>query len=440
MTGHHTLRAILGAAGNPARTFLRTEVGDFTEQDRLEAIAQQHEVHGRQRLFTQVGVTTPEHRVAGLHGDDGAVPHHERPAASRLTLGQALEHARQCLGLVGPVALNTRARMQPVILSPIHRNHLHVLLDRRNARQKSLAVETLGIQLIRWLVGGADHHHAFFEHHLEQPPEDNRVTDVIDEQFVEAQHAYGLAQFPGQGLQGVVGAGELEQTLMHPLHEVMEVLTPRWHLQALVELVHQPGLAPPHRTPQVHASDRCMAVVQGFVAGLQGVHRAALSGVGDETRLSNGVLVGSEGRVESHARQYELQRNIQPRNLALLVQAKGVAQLQWAAREIAGHDIADQHLAGTVLHLEHFDPRLVTTPGVFHPARNGGSADLVLALIEHIGILGKTLGDSRGVTGIGRRDIGRDGRCQLRDRHDTAPFLVICSAMLSQGCVSFCQE
>jgi hypothetical protein len=54
-----------------------------------------------------------------------------------------------------------------------------------------------------------------------------------------------------------------------------------------------------------------MALVQGFMAGLQGVHRTALGVVGNETLLSDSVLVSSEGRVESHARQYELQGNIQ---------------------------------------------------------------------------------------------------------------------------------
>ena len=69
------------------------------------------------------------------------------------------------------------------------------------------------------------------------------------------------------------------------------------------------------------------------MAGLQGRHRLALGVVGDKTLLGDGVSVGTERGVESHARQYDLQGNIQPRNLALLVQAKGVADTSAAARQ-----------------------------------------------------------------------------------------------------------
>jgi hypothetical protein len=117
---------------------------------------------------------------------------------------------------------------------------------------------------------------------LEQTAENDRVTDVIDEQLVEAQHPHFPAQLTRQRLQRVRDAGELEQALVHPAHEMMEVLTPGRHPQALVELVHQPGLAAANRPPQVNTGDRRMALMQGFMAGLQGVHRAALGVVGDE--------------------------------------------------------------------------------------------------------------------------------------------------------------
>ncbi len=184
--------------------------------------------------------------------------------------------------------------------------------DRRDTRQKPLTVETSGVQLVRRLVGRADHHHALREHLLEQATKDDRVANVIDEQFVKTQHTHSLAQFTRQGLQRVGGAGQLERALMHPRHEVVEVLTTRGYPQALVELVHQPGFAAPHRPPQVNTGDRRMTLMQGLMTALQGVHRPALGSVGDEALLGDGVLIGGEGRVESHARDYDLQRDIQP--------------------------------------------------------------------------------------------------------------------------------
>ncbi|MNV59000.1 hypothetical protein D3C71_1513990 [compost metagenome] len=118
-----------------------------------------------------------------------------------------------------------------------------------DGREKAFAVETLGIQLLGRLVGGGDQHHALLEHDLKQPAENDCIADIADEQFVEAQHPDLCAQLHGQGLQGIGGAGQLEQADMQPAHEVVKVLAPRRYLQALVETVHQPGLAATHRPP-----------------------------------------------------------------------------------------------------------------------------------------------------------------------------------------------
>lgn len=92
----------------------------------------------------------------------------------------------------------------------------------------------------------------------------------------------------------------------------MKMLAPRGNAQALIELVHQPGLAPPHRPPQVNPGNRRATLVQALKAALQGLYRPALGVVGHKTLLVDGVLVGGERRVESHACQYDLQRDIQP--------------------------------------------------------------------------------------------------------------------------------
>ncbi|MNW15860.1 hypothetical protein D3C71_2145070 [compost metagenome] len=57
-----------------------------------------------------------------------------------------------------------------------------------DGRQEPLAVETIAVELLGWLVGSGNNHHALIEQYLEQAAEDDRITDVVDEQFIKAQH------------------------------------------------------------------------------------------------------------------------------------------------------------------------------------------------------------------------------------------------------------
>lgn len=82
---------------------------------------------------------------------------------------------------------------------------------------------------------------------------------------------------------------------MDPAHEVMKMLTPGWHAQALIELVHQPGLAAPDRAPQVNAGNGTGSGVQGFVAFLQRPDGVLLSFILDEALVFDGVLPSAEG-------------------------------------------------------------------------------------------------------------------------------------------------
>lgn len=75
----------------------------------------------------------------------------------------------------------------------------------------------------------------------------------------------------------------------------MKVLAPRRHPQALIELIHQPGLATPHRPPEVNPGDRCFgALVQRRMACLQRLDRLALRIVSHKT-IGQGLLVGGQG-------------------------------------------------------------------------------------------------------------------------------------------------
>lgn len=183
-----------------------------------------------------------------------------------------------------------------MVLVAGYRQYLHVPLDGSDGRQETLAIEAVAVKLLGWLVRGGDDDYALIEQHLEQAAEDDCITDVVDEQFVETQYADLPGQLPGQRQQRVGGTVELEQALVDPGHEVMKVLTPAGCAQAPMELVHQPGLAPPDRAPEVDAVGGA-ALLDGFEAGLQSLNGAGLGGVGNVALGGQGLLVEGLGSV-----------------------------------------------------------------------------------------------------------------------------------------------
>ncbi len=77
----------------------------------------------------------------------------------------------------------------------------------------------------------------------------------------------------------------------------MEVLAPAGYAQAAVELVHQPGLAPPDRAPEVDALGGA-ALLKGLEASMQGLDGTGLGRVVSVTLSAQGLLVkglGSDG-------------------------------------------------------------------------------------------------------------------------------------------------
>jgi hypothetical protein len=87
---------------------------------------------------------------------------------------------------------------------------------------------------------------------------------------------------------------------MHPSHEMVKVLTPGRDAQALVELIHQPGLAATHRAPEVGAGDLRVALMQSLVTLLKGLHRLPLRVILDKALLFDGMSIGAEGGIEGH--------------------------------------------------------------------------------------------------------------------------------------------
>ena len=233
-------------------TLFGTQAWHLAEQDDAVSVTHLHKFSGGQGLLAQFVKRTPQHGVAGSQGFQYPMPHCNRLLRHHLPLSQTLKqrphHARlpRCRQ---PITLLGDPRMQSVILSTVYRHHGHMFDNRGDRRRKPVAIETLAIQLLRWLIGGAHQHHTLLKHHLKQAAQDDRVTNVIDKQLVKTQHSHLLGQTLRQCLERVLSANELKQTLMHPLHEMVKVLAPRWHRHTLVELIHQPGFTPAHRPP-----------------------------------------------------------------------------------------------------------------------------------------------------------------------------------------------
>ena len=216
----------------------------------------------------------------GLHLQ-AAVAQLDGLAGNRQALRQLGEALAQRLRPSHPVALLRRAGMQAMVLLAVHRQHLHMPFECVYGWQEALTIEAVGVQLPGRLVGGGHQHHALRHHQAEQTAEQHRIADVADEQFVETQHAQLAAQLLGQQAQWVGVAGQLELAPVHPAHEMVKVLAPRRHRQAVIETVHQPGLAAPDRPPEVDAG-RPLAMQQRRMTALQRLDRTLLRGVSDE--------------------------------------------------------------------------------------------------------------------------------------------------------------
>ena len=92
---------------------------------------------------------------------DGVATTEEIDESIREEIASALTH-----GLGAVFALAGSAVL--ITLAAIDADHLHMLLDGGNGGHEAFAVEAVGIQLPRRLVGGGDDHHAAVEQHLEQ--------------------------------------------------------------------------------------------------------------------------------------------------------------------------------------------------------------------------------------------------------------------------------
>ncbi|KPW30930.1 PAS protein [Pseudomonas syringae pv. apii] len=282
------LHTIFGASGNLRLALHSAQNRHFAEQDHRKSIAQRDKVHRRQRLLTQVAIAAPHRRVGMLNHIDAAITEHDLGVVHRLAGTQGFEYPLQGTRLTRlghPIALVQLAGVQAMVFTAVHRHDLHVFLDSRNGGQEALTVVAVAVQLVRWLVGGANQHHALLEHHLQQAAEDHRITDVGHEQLVETHHPHVPRQLFGDHGQRLGRAHQFEHALVDPAHEVMKMLTPCRHIEAFEKTVHQPGLAAPDRAPQVHALRLAARLGQRQVTRLQLLHGLQLRLIGLKTTL-----------------------------------------------------------------------------------------------------------------------------------------------------------
>ena len=76
---------------------------------------------------------------------------------------------------------------QAVVAAAVELEHIELLLQERDERQKPLALQPVLVELVRRAVGGRDDHHPGVEQRGEQALEDHRIGDVLDLELVEAQ-------------------------------------------------------------------------------------------------------------------------------------------------------------------------------------------------------------------------------------------------------------
>ncbi len=90
------------------------------------------------------------------------------------------------------------------------------------------------------------------EEPLEQPGENHRVGDVGDEEFVEAQHAAFFRDALRDNIEGSLLILQRVQLRVNLVHEAVKVAAPALgEGQALIEEIHEPGLAPADAAPEI---------------------------------------------------------------------------------------------------------------------------------------------------------------------------------------------
>src|SRR5665213_1864749 len=131
--------------------------------------------------------------------------------------------------------------------------HVELALEKLDEGQETFALQAALVELAGRAVRGRDHDDAAIEQRLEQPPQDHRIGDVGDMEFVEAEHRCIVGDDRGDGTDRVAFFGlPRMDAVMHLDHEGVEMDAPLMRqAQRLVEHVHQHGLAAADRAAEI---------------------------------------------------------------------------------------------------------------------------------------------------------------------------------------------
>ncbi|CPM55807.1 Uncharacterised protein [Bordetella pertussis] len=166
------------------------------------------------------------------------------------------------------IALHLLQRTAPVVDAGVHVQHVHAALDQRNGGQDAVAMQAVGIQGGRLVVGRHHERGAVLEQLEQQAVQDHRVGDVRDVELVETNQAVTASEAARHFVQRVLRALDLFQLAVHPAHEFVEMQARlAHHRHGGIEGIHQEALAAPHAAPQIHAA-RYVQAVEQFLQGV----------------------------------------------------------------------------------------------------------------------------------------------------------------------------
>ncbi len=211
--------------------------------------------------------------------------------------------------------------LPPVIAGTVHDQQFQPLLDQPDERQEGIAPRLALEQVVGGGVGRGHHHHAAVEQRLEQPPQNHRVGDVVDLEFVEAQQRRLARDLVGERrdwvgdfrVRPLIGVDSRVDALDEAME--MDALFAR-HQRGVEEQVHQHGLSAPDLADQIQAgrhvflgmaADQArqqpaaggwrgprVVVAQPLPQILQPVDRDGLRGIGRQGVAGDHGLVGRQ--------------------------------------------------------------------------------------------------------------------------------------------------
>ena len=155
-----------------------------------------------------------------------------------------------------------------VVGTIVYIDHLHAGIEQIDGRQHTVAVQTIGVELVGLEVRGGDKSNAVDLHGHQQAVQDHGVGDVSDVKFIETNQLETLGHAPTQFIQGVDGALQLMQFTVHLSHEFVEMQAGfTLYGNGLVKAVHQKAFPSANPTIQINAL-RNIGVVDEFFDGV----------------------------------------------------------------------------------------------------------------------------------------------------------------------------